>query len=81
MVVFVAFLPNNKVRVWIFSSGVEDTLLPQICLSSLYLHDSNFSGVIWIDKLHDCDERVCFCNNVSIVTGKRDFFSYDINGC
>ena len=29
------------------------------------LFDSTFSRLVWIDKPHDCDERVCFLYNGS----------------
>ena len=32
----------------------------RILLSNLYLFDSIFSGMAWIDKPHNCDERICF---------------------
>ena len=46
--------------VWIITNEVEDTLLQQFFLSSLYLFDSIFSDIVWIDKLHNCVKRICF---------------------
>ena len=40
--------------------GVEDTSLQQFLLSSFYLFHSIFSGIIWINKLHNCVEGICF---------------------
>ena len=54
----------------------------QSFFSSLYLFESNFSGiVIWIDKLHDCDERTWLSNMVFIKTAKTRFPSYPRNAC
>ena len=46
--------------VWIITNEVEDTLLQQFFLSSLYLFDSIFSDIVWIDKLHNYIKRICF---------------------
>ena len=44
----------------VLSCGVEDTPLQHFLLSSIYLFDSIFSGIVWIDKLHNCVEDICF---------------------
>ena len=46
--------------VWVLSNGVEDTPLKHFFLSSLYSLESIFSGIVWIDKLHNCVEVICF---------------------
>ena len=57
--------------VWFLSNGVQDTPLQQFFLSSLYLFDSIFSGIVWIDKLHTCVKGTCF--NIKQRTRKNTF--------
>ena len=38
------------------------------------MFDSFFSGLTWIDKLHDCNERMCFPYNVCYVNWKNSCF-------
>ena len=42
------------------SNGWEETPLQQILLSSLYLLDSMFAIIVWIDKLHKSVEKISF---------------------
>ena len=46
--------------VWFHGDGVEETLLQDLLLSSLYFLDSMLSSIVWIDKLHNCIEGICF---------------------
>ena len=39
--------------VWVLSNGVKDTSLLQFLLTRLFSFDSIFSGIVWIDKLHN----------------------------
>ena len=41
-------------------NGGEETPFQQFLLSCLYVFDSIFSSIVWIDKLHKCVERICF---------------------
>ena len=43
-------------------------------LSSLYLFDSTFSGIAWIDKLHDCKGKTCSANNGCHGNIKKEIF-------
>ena len=45
--------------VWVLSKRVEDVSLQHFLLSSFYSFDSNFLGIVWIYKLHNCDEGIC----------------------
>ena len=45
------------VKVWVLSDGVEDTPLQVVFLFFIQY------TVVCIDKLHDCDVRICFPNN------------------
>ena len=62
------------VKVWVLTSGVEDISLQQFFLSSLSLFDFIFSGIVWIDKLRDCYERICFSYNRSYGNWKKLLF-------
>ena len=46
--------------VWVLSNGIEETPLQQFLLSSLYLFDSIFISLAWIDKLRNIVEKICF---------------------
>ena len=41
-------LPQFDPIAWVLSNGVEDASLQQFSI------DSNFSGIVWIDKLYNC---------------------------
>ena len=71
---FLHFKPID--RVWILSSGVENTHLRQLFLYSIYLFEYIFSKIVRIDKLHDYHEKIVFLTMVAMETGKRHFFSY-----
>ena len=43
-------------------------------LSSLYLFDSIFSGIDWIDRLHDCKGKTCFAYNGCHGNIKKEIF-------
>ena len=51
----------------VLSSEVEDTQLQQFLLNSLYLSESIYSGIAWIDKLK------IFASIFDKKTGKRQF--------
>ena len=40
--------------------SILDIHLQQFFVSSLYPFDFMFSGIIWINKWLDCDEKTCF---------------------
>ena len=54
------FCRNFDPMVWVFSSEVEDTPLQQFLLSSRYLFDFIFLGIVLIVKLHNCVEEISF---------------------
>ena len=54
---------------WVLSNGVEDTPLQQFLLGSLYLFDSIFSGIVLIDRLHNCVKEIASMFNKE--TAKR----------
>ena len=45
----------------------------QLFLGVFYLFEFIFWVIVWIDKLHDFDERICFSNNDCHRTGKIQF--------
>ena len=47
--------------------------MQEFFVSSLYLFDSIFSGIIWIGKLYNCDEETCFPTNGCHGNRKRQF--------
>ena len=40
-----------NVRVWVLSNEVEKTSL-RVFFNSVYLYDSMFAGIVWINKPH-----------------------------
>ena len=46
-------LPHFDHVTLVLANEVEDTPLQQFLLSSYYFFDSTFSGMVWIDKLHN----------------------------
>ena len=49
--------------------SILDTHLQQFFVSSLYPFDFMFSGIIWINKWLDCDEKTClpcFLKNMNL---------------
>ena len=57
--------------VWVLRNGGRKYTISAISLSGLYSLDSIFSGMVWIDKLHNCVEGICF--NVSQGNTKKTF--------
>ena len=53
-------LQRLDLMAWILRNGVKDTPLQQFFLSSLYSFDFTFSGIVWIDKLHNCVKGIIF---------------------
>ena len=53
--------------------SILDTHLQQFFVSGLYPFDFMFSGIIWIDKRLNCDEKTCFPNSDCMKTGKIQF--------
>ena len=43
--------PIVNVRVWVLSNEVEKTSL-RVFFNSVYLYDSMFAGIVWINKPH-----------------------------
>ena len=46
--------------VWVLSKRVEDVSLKQFLMNSFYLFDPIFLGIVWMDKLHNSVEGICF---------------------
>ena len=46
--------------VWVLSKRVEDVSLKQFLMNSFYFFDPIILGIVWIDKLHNCVEGICF---------------------
>ena len=46
--------------VWVLSNEVEYTPFKQILLNSRYSFDCIFSGLVWIDRLHNRVEGIYF---------------------
>ena len=53
----------------------KDIYLWKIFLRIPHLFDSNFSGIVWIDKLHYFYKGICCPNNDCHRNGKKDNFS------
>ena len=49
-----------SVMLWVLGNGVVDTLLHYFLLSSRYSFETTFSGIVYIEKLYDCIEGICF---------------------
>ena len=47
----------------------------------LYLSDSIFSEIVWIDKLHYFDDGVCFLNSYCYRNRKNATCRLQSNGC
>ena len=58
----------------------KDIILWHPFLRILHLFDPISSGLVWIDKLHNFREEICFPNNDCHWLGKRQFLSYHGNG-
>ena len=52
----------------------------QIFFSNLYLCDSIFSSIVWINRLHDFDERIIFLDYCCYEMDKIHFYSDHSNG-
>ena len=61
----IIFLRNfdSLARVLVLRNVVKDTCLGQFLGSSLYIFHSIPSGIVFIKKLHDYDERISFFSN------------------
>ena len=51
-----------------------------ISLNKLYLFDSNFLGIVWIDKVHNFLKAFVCLTMVTMEIEKGQFFSYHSNG-
>ena len=60
-------------RVTIISNLARVYTFLQLFLIVLCLFEFIFRVIVWIDKLHDSDERICFSNNDCHRTGKKKF--------
>ena len=65
-------------RVWVLGNRVEDATLQQFFLINLYLFDLIFSGIVWIDKWHNCWEGIYLLNNSCCRNRKRALFQLSI---
>ena len=65
---------NLFLRSGSFAMGQKN--LQQFFLKNLYLINSFSSGIVRINKLHNCVEGICFLNNGCYRMGKRRYFSY-----
>ena len=61
-------------KVWVLNKGVEDATLRQFLLNNLDLIDSMFSGIVRIDKLHNCVEGIYRLNNGCYGNAKNTLF-------
>ena len=61
-------------RAWVFSNEIEDSTLRQFFLINLYLFDSNFFGIVMIDKLHNSFEGICLLKNCYYGNGEKTLF-------
>ena len=68
------------VKLWVLMNVVEDTPLQQFFWGSLSLFDPTFSGIAWIDKLHNCEEFISF-TMVAMETEKSHVFNYQSSCC
>ena len=68
-------------RVWVLGNRVEDATLQQFFLINLYLFDLIFSGIVWIDKWHNCWEGIYLLNNSCYRNRKRALFYLLNNSC
>ena len=65
---------------WILSKRVEIALLQQFLLSSFYLFESIFPGIVWINKLKNCVGGISF--NISQGNTKNKLSgTFHGNGC
>ena len=67
-------------RVFDLSNGAQDKILGQFAVSRLYLFDSMFTGIVWIDKLNDLMKEFVFLTMIAMEIGKRQYFSHHSNG-
>ena len=69
------FDPIVNVRVWVLSNHVEKTSL-RVFSNSVYLYDSMFAEIVWINKPHYVMKWFIFVTMVALETRERHFFSY-----
>ena len=72
---FFHFHFDTAARVFVINNWTQDTILSQSFLSTLYLFESVFSGVVWTNRLHDLDEGIFFLTTVAMEIGKIHFFN------
>ena len=58
-------------RVCNLNNRAQDTLLQQLFLSRVYLIDSIFAGVLWINKLHDFMKGFVSLTTIAMEIGER----------
>ena len=61
-------------KVWMLSNREEDTSM-WYCFEYIYLFDSISSGIVWINRLYDCDELIYFPNIGVHGNKKKKLFS------
>ena len=57
------FNPDDRVFLLSNQHKIQVWQLCQIFFSNVYLFDSNFSVIVWTNRLLDSDEGMCFPNN------------------
>ena len=67
-------------RAFDLSNRAQDKILGQFFVSRLYLFDSMFKGIVWIDKPNDLMKEFVFLTMIAMEIGKRQYFSCHNNG-